>query len=126
MAREGLGWGVPSLNMKIIRVVTVAETGGASQCTSIKVPCKLIFRCNPFFRILFFEKKTSQDPRFSTKELSEKKHETNKNQVIESLRRKIWKAPPLEEDEAVMVPCFTNCPSELGELSGLEVSPFGS
>ena len=23
-------------------------------------------------------------------------------------------APPLEEDEAVMVPCFTNCPSELG------------
>lgn len=21
-------------------------------------------------------------------------------------------APPLEEDEAVMVPCFTNCPSE--------------
>ncbi len=25
-----------------------------------------------------------------------------------------------------MVPCFTNCPSELGELSGLEVSPFGS
>jgi len=27
-------------------------------------------------------------------------------------------APPLEEDEAVMVPCFTNCPSELGTEKG--------